>query len=59
MPPVPDDAIVKAEMAEKKRAPRVGELWQNELAELLLQFCPEALDNGAGMSDISRYTLNR
>lgn len=49
---IPNDCVVMVKTKRQKTVPQVGQGWQPEVAQFLLDMFPTALDSGMGLSDL-------
>ncbi len=49
---VPNDSVLVMKSASHRHSPEVGQGWQPEVAQFLLDIYPDALEQGLGLSDL-------
>jgi hypothetical protein len=51
---IPNDYVVLVKTKQRKSAPEVGQGWQPQVAQFLLDIFPAALESGMELSDLYR-----
>lgn len=49
---IPSDSVLVMKSASHRHSPEVGQGWQPEVAQFLLDIYPDALEQGLGLSDL-------
>jgi len=51
---IPNEYVVLVKTKQRRSAPEVGQGWQPQVAQFLLDMFPSALESGIGLSDLYR-----